>query len=203
IKVGLDIIDFSYLRNAHRGPRWDLALMALVLGLTVLVDLITAVGAGVVLAALAYVKQVAKAQLDDLQSRPLTATTEEERDLVEALKDRVTVFEFGGPLSFGAAADVGHHVRERYRDGMHAIILDFCRVPFIDVSAVRAVETIACDAERAGKKIFITGMNDEIAKTMKGLGADCCLDLDAARHTDRIALLRILRDEYTNKLESR
>ena len=69
IKVGLDIIDFSYLRNAHRGPRWDLALMALVLGLTVLVDLITAVGAGVVLAALAYVKQVAKAQLDDLQSR--------------------------------------------------------------------------------------------------------------------------------------
>jgi len=203
IKVGLDIIDFSYLRNAHRGPRWDLALMALVLGLTVLVDLITAVGAGVVLAALAYVKQVAKAQLDDLQSRPLTATTEEERDLVEALKDRVTVFEFGGPLSFGAAADVGHHVRERYRDGMHAIILDFGRVPFIDVSAVRAVETIACDAERAGKKIFITGMNDEIAKTMKGLGADCCLDLDAARHTDRIALLRILRDEYTNKLESR
>ena len=203
IKVGLDIIDFSYLRNAHRGPRWDLALMALVLGLTVLVDLITAVGAGVVLAALAYVKQVAKAQLDDLQSRPLTATTEEERDLVEALKDRVTVFEFGGPLSFGAAADVGHHVRERYRDGMHAIILDFGRVPFIDVSAVRAVETIACDAERAGKKIFITGMNDEIAKTMKGLGADCCLDLDAARHTDRIALLRILHDEYTNKLEGR
>ena len=203
IKVGLDIIDFSYLRNAHRGPRWDLALMALVLGLTVLVDLITAVGAGVVLAALAYVKQVAKAQLDDLQSRPLTATTEEERDLVEALKDRVTVFEFGGPLSFGAAADVGHHVRERYRDGMHAIILDFGRVPFIDVSAVRAVETIACDAERAGKKIFITGMNDEIAKTMKGLGADCCLDLDAARHTDRIALLRTLHDEYTNKLEGR
>ncbi|MEO0851411.1 MAG: SulP family inorganic anion transporter, partial [Pseudomonadota bacterium] len=56
-KVGYDIIDWSYLRRAHKGPRWDLALMLLVLGLTVFVDLITAVGAGVVLAALAYVKK--------------------------------------------------------------------------------------------------------------------------------------------------
>ncbi len=203
IKVGLDIIDFSYLRNAHRGPRWDLALMALVLGLTVLVDLITAVGAGVVLAALAYVRQVAKTQLDDLLSRPLTATSDEERDLLEKLVDRITVFEFGGPLSFGAAADVGHHVRERYRDGMHAIILDFQRVPFIDVSAVRAVETIACDAERAGKMVYITGMSDDIADTMMGLDADCCLDLGEARYEDRLTLLRELRDEYENKLTAK
>ena len=203
IKVGLDIIDFSYLRNAHRGPRWDLALMALVLGLTVLVDLITAVGAGVVLAALAYVRQVAKTQLDDLLSRPLTATSDEERDLLEKLVDRITVFEFGGPLSFGAAADVGHHVRERYRDGMHAIILDFQRVPFIDVSAVRAVETIACDAERAGKKVYITGMTDDIADTMMGLNADCCLDLGEARYEDRLTLLRELRAEYENKLTAK
>ena len=200
IKVGLDIIDFSYLKNAHRGPRWDLALMALVLALTVLVDLITAVGAGVVLAALAYVRQVAKTQLDDLLSRPLTATSEEEQALIEELIDRVTVFEFGGPLSFGAAADVGHHVRERYKDGMHAIVLDFQRVPFIDVSAVRAVETIACDAERAGKDVYFTGMSDEIAETMVGLNADCCLNMEEARYNDRVTLLRELRDGYANNV---
>src|SRR5690606_22375386 len=63
VKVGWDIIDWSYLRRAHRGPRWDLLLMALVLGLTVFVDLITAVAAGVVLGSLAYVRQVAHAQI--------------------------------------------------------------------------------------------------------------------------------------------
>jgi len=203
IKVGLDIIDFSYLRNAHRGPRWDLLLMALVLGLTVFVDLITAVAAGVVLAALAYVRQVAKTQLDDLLSRPLTATSDEERALLEKLVDRVTVFEFGGPLSFGAAADVGHHVRERYRDGMHAIILDFRRVPFIDVSAVRAVETIACDAERGGKKVYITGMSDEIAETIAGLDADCCLNMGESRYEDRLTLLRELDQEFESKLATK
>lgn len=196
IKVGLDIIDFSYLKNAHRGPRWDLALMALVLGLTVLVDLITAVGAGVVLAALAYVRQVAKSQLEELLARPLTVPTEEEQVLLDALKDRLTIFEFGGPLSFGAAADVGHHVRERYRDGLRAIVLDFRRVPFIDVSAARAVETIACDAKRAGKKVFIASMSDEIADTLRGLDADCCLDLDTQRFDDRLQVLKALHGEH-------
>ena len=39
IKVGYDIVDVAYLKRAHKGPRWDLALMAMVLLLTVFVDL--------------------------------------------------------------------------------------------------------------------------------------------------------------------
>ena len=62
VKVGYDIIDLAYLKRAHRGPRFDLTLMVMVLSLTVFVDLITAVVAGVVVAAVAFVKQVADAQ---------------------------------------------------------------------------------------------------------------------------------------------
>ena len=61
--MGYDIVDFSYLKRAHKGPRFDLVLMVMVLSLTVFVDLITAVAAGVVIAAIAYVKQVSDAQL--------------------------------------------------------------------------------------------------------------------------------------------
>lgn len=179
LKVGMDIVDFSYLKRAHRGPRWDLVLMALVLSLTVFVDLITAVGVGVVLAALAYVQQVAKIQLEELISRPHAQVTPEERDLLDLLGSQVTLFEFGGPLSFGAAADVGHKVRERYKDHTHSIILDFNRVPFIDVSAARAVETISCDAHKAGKTVYIVGMAPQIVDTLSSLNADCCLPGDA------------------------
>lgn len=196
IKVGIDIIDFSYLKRAHRGPRWDLLLMALVLGLTVLVDLITAVGAGVVLAALAYVRQVAKIQLDDLLSQPPAATSDEEAALIDALKSRITIFEFGGPLSFGAAADLGHHVRERYHDNMHGILLDFQRVPFMDVSAARAVETIAVDAHQSGKQLFITGMRPDIAQTLRGLGADEAI-ADDLRFDNRIEALRYINQQFT------
>lgn len=189
VKVGYDIIDFAYLKRAHRGPRWDLALMALVLGLTVFVDLITAVAAGVVLAALAFVKKMADDQLKSFGQAAPRITSEEERALLDQAKGRVTLFDFGGPLSFGAAADVGHTVREQVKDKASAIILDFSRVPFIDVSAARAVETIACDAKRAGKTVYCTGMSDEVKKILTGLNADHCLPADSIYET-RIEALR-------------
>jgi len=55
------------------------------------------------------------------------------------------------------------------------LILDFSSVPFIDVSAARAVETIGCDADSSGKKVFISGMNDNVRAVLMGLSADCCL----------------------------
>lgn len=172
VKVGYDIIDFGYLKQAHRGPRWDLMLMALVLGLTVFVDLITAVGVGVVLASLAFVKDLADDQLAAFGEAVPRVTTAEERELLTAARGRVTMFDFGGPLSFGAAADLGHRVRTLAKAGAGAVILDFSRVPFIDVSAVRAVETIAQDAVHDGKLVYATGMNDAVRDVLRGLEAD-------------------------------
>jgi sulfate permease, SulP family len=173
IKVGYDILDIGYLKRAHKGPRWDLILMTMVLGLTIFVDLITAVAMGIVFAALAFVKQLADEQLKQFggESEGSLVTTPEERELMEHAQGKITIFDFGGPLSFGAAADLGHKVRERVKDNNFAIILDFSRVPFVDVSAARAVETIICDALEAGRIIYETGMNDDVRKTLAGLDA--------------------------------
>ncbi|MBN1240166.1 MAG: SulP family inorganic anion transporter [Gammaproteobacteria bacterium] len=190
VKVGWDIIDWSYLKNAHRGPRWDLILMALVLGLTVFVDLITAVVAGVVLASIAYVRQVAQAQIRAITELPASLDSDEEEALLAKAKGRVSVFDFGGPLSFGAAADLGHHVRERtLKRGTEALVLDFGRVPFMDVSAARAVETIACDARHAGRRVYCSGVREEVQKVLAGLNADHCIPADG-RFPRRIDALR-------------
>ena len=181
VKVGYDIIDVSYLKRAHQGPRWDLGLMVLVLGLTVFVDLITAVATGVVLAALAFVKQMADAQLKAFSS-VLNAKDAhpDEQSILNDFPGRINLFDFGGPLSFGAAADVGHHVREKVSaNTARAIVLDFSRVPFVDVSAARAVETIACDARHANKRVFVSGMRDEVSQVLTGLNADHCLPKDS------------------------
>ncbi len=189
IKVGWDIIDVSYLKNAHKGPRWDLALMALVLGLTVFVDLITAVAAGVVLAALAFVKQLAEEQLKAFRAGEATSTTPEERELLDRADGHVLMFDFGGPLSFGAAADLGVQVRERTKEKGDSIILDFHRVPFFDVSAARAVETIICDARHAGRMVYVTGMNEEVNRVLSGLNADHCLPANR-RYDNRLDALK-------------
>ena len=169
VKVGLDIIDWSYLKRAHKGPRWDFGLMIMVLALTVFVDLITAVGVGVVFAALAYVKQIAQLQIEELKKIPESLNDPKENDLLESLKDKVSIFSFGGPLSFGAAADLGHHVRERVRPGVKVTILDFSRVPLMDVSAAMAVDTVTSDALAAGRQLVICGANAEVNKVLEGV----------------------------------
>ena len=193
VKVGYDIIDFSYLKRAHRGPRFDLMLMLLVLGLTIFVDLITAVAAGVVLAALAFVKNIADDQLAAISGTTLRVTTEEERAILDEAKGRITLFDFGGPLSFGAAADFGHFVRVRLTGKANSIILDFSRVSFIDVSAARAVETVAFDAHHAGDTVYITGMNDEVRSVLASLEADNHLSADT-HFEHRIDALRAALD---------
>lgn len=206
VKVGYDILDISYIKRAHRGPRWDLALMAIVVTLTVFVDLIAAVGVGVVLAALAFVKQMADAQLKSFGGGlPIPANTSpEEAELLRKADKRVTLFDFGGPLSFGAAADLGHHVRERAKGGQaEAIVLDFSSVPFIDVSAARAVETIGCDARHAGRKVFMSGMNDEVRKMLSGLNADHCLPKDTHFETRVQALRAAIQYVEQNAVDAR
>lgn len=169
VKVGYDILDVAYLKRAHKGPRWDLALMVLVLVLTVFVDLITAVAAGVVLAALAFVKQTADLQLKALSSVEPRTDHPEELALLRETGGRVTLFDFGGPLSFGAAADLGHQVRDKWKDGQAALILDFSRVQDVDLSAIKAVETIAEDATLAGKQLLISGASKKIDDLLHGL----------------------------------
>ena len=171
VKVGLDIIDWSYMKRAHTGPRWDFALMLLVLGLTVFVDLITAVGVGVVLAALAYVRQIAQLQIEELKKIPDTLNDPKENALLEKAKGKVSIFSFGGPLSFGAAADLGHHVREWVKPGSRVLILDFSRVPTMDVSASMAVETVTSDAKSSGRQLMVCGASDKIKEVMGNVNA--------------------------------
>ena len=191
VKVGYDIIDWAYIRRAHKGPRWDLALMALVLGLTVFVDLITAVAVGVVLAALAFVKQIADIQINALRDSKTAGFSAEERAILDHANGAVALFDFaGGPLSFGAAADLGHHIREKAKDGMASIVLDFSRVPTIDLSAARAIDTIALDARQAGRRVLVTGMNEKVAASLEALGADAHLPPPSDHFPSRIAALR-------------
>ena len=197
VKVGYDIIDVSYLKHAHRGPRFDLALMVMVLSLTVFVDLITAVVAGVVVAALAFVKQVADAQLAAAageNAKSVDGLSELESTLLHECGNRLTYFDLGGPLSFGAAADLGHHVRERISPTHHtSLVLDFSKVPFMDVSAARAVETIAQDAAHAGKHLYVCGINEQVTASLEGLGVSELIPA-TSRFETRVDALSAARD---------
>ncbi|NRA29341.1 MAG: SulP family inorganic anion transporter [Parvularculaceae bacterium] len=169
VKVGWDIIDFGYIMRSHKGPRWDLMLMALVLLVTVFFDLIAAVGLGVFLAALGFAHSIAKEQLAKIGEERLTVLNDSERAIYDQANGRIRIFEFSGPLSFGAAADIAHRVRQNV-DGQEALILDFSQTNTLDVSAVYAVQAIVEDAIAEDRYIFLANLSDDPKTQLVGLG---------------------------------
>ncbi len=201
IKVGYDIVDVDYFKKAHKGPRWDLILMVIVVLLTVFVDLIQAVAVGVVLASLAFLKRMADDQLGAIKDSKVRSISDEESELMANAQGRVAMFDFGGPLSFSASADLGYQIRQSITDKTSAIVLDFEHVPFLDVTAAKALETVACDAKEAGRTLFISNMQPDLRKVLSGLGVDHCLP-DNTEFGSRIEALKAAIAGLSNTKEA-
>ena len=71
MKVGWDIIDWRFLTRIHRVQREHLLVMLITLGLTVFLDLITAVTIGLIAAGMASARQFERLELDRVVSVPL------------------------------------------------------------------------------------------------------------------------------------
>ena len=171
VKVGYDILDLTFIKQAIKGPKLDLGLMAIVLGLTVFVDLITAVAVGVVLAALSFVKQLADRQLDELHITNRIGSAEE-KQLLDSADGQIVVFEFNGPLSFGAAAELSHRAAQNVNAETSVMVLDFTALPYLDASGARAVGSIATYADAAGISLVAAGLNESCSTVLAAFGSD-------------------------------
>lgn len=170
LKVGYDIIDWRYVRRLPTAPRAGVVMMLTVLALTVFVDLIMAVGVGVVMAALLFVKRMADIQKDGMALIGAGRTERlpvEEARLLEESDGAVMLFRFTGPISFGAAASLAPAMGVA---DCHYLVLDFTDVPMIDTSGTMGLEDAIEAAHAQGVKVFIAGASAQVAKTIEALG---------------------------------
>jgi SulP family sulfate permease len=184
LKVGIDVIDWRFIRRWHRAPRTDLVLMLVVLLLTVFVDVITAVGVGVVLASLVFVKEMTEAQMDAISAIHGEAgerlLTPEERELFRQCRGHAAILHLAGPMSFGAANEMMRRVVAV--ESVAVLIIDLSDVTHIDGSAALTIEEIIQRAIDAGQDIYIVGLHIGAAKILSELGV-----LDLVRETTRFA----------------
>ena len=191
LKVGIDVIDWRFIKRWHRAPRVDLALMLVVLVLTVFVDIITAVGVGIVMASLVFVKDMADIQVqsirtivDDVDQELLTT---EEAKAFSQLNGRAAILHLSGAMSFGAANEMMRRiVSVRPVD---VLIVDLTDVPSIDGSAALTLEEIIQRAVDAEQMVLVVGMQFGVARVLGRLGA---LDgiREATRFSTRIDAIR-------------
>jgi SulP family sulfate permease len=156
--------------------------MLVVLVLTVFVDVITAVGVGIVIASLAFVKEMAELQVQSIRT---LADPDHERmfdpataALVRSHNERIMFLHMSGLISFGAANEL---LRKFSTTGSYELlIIDLLDVPRVDGSAALALEEVIQLATDAGKRVFIVGLTLPVARLMGQFGC-----LDQVRETER------------------
>lgn len=169
-KVGIDIIDWSFLKRAHRVSWKATGLMYGVMLLTVFVDLITAVAAGAFVANLLTMKSLTDEQKQHVQAivSPTDENlSEEERGLLRAVQGRVLLFRLSGPMSFGAAKTISQ--RMTIVNKFEVLILDLADVPRLGVTASLSIENMVREACNANRSVFIVGAKGPVQKRLIAL----------------------------------
>ncbi|MGB5914230.1 MAG: SulP family inorganic anion transporter [Phormidesmis sp.] len=173
IKVGIDIIDWGFLKRAHYISRKSAAIMYGVILLTVFVDLVIAVGVGVFVANMLTIEK-----LSDLRSeKGVTAITDdddtivlsaEEKALLEQGHDQILLFRLSGPMIFGVAKAISRQ-REAVQN-CKAFILDISEVPHLGVTTSLALENAIQEAVEGDRAGYIVGATGQTYKRLTRLG---------------------------------
>lgn len=174
-KVGIDIIDWRFLRHLAEAPRADVFIMAVVLFITVLVDLITAVGIGLIMASLFFVKRMADLELANLRvvTKPSTqiSLTPEETAILDRNQGKIVLIHVDGPMSFGSAKNMVRRLEGVKGFNMFSgVVLDLSDVPTIDGTAALAIEDMLAIIHSHKQHLFFTGMHTGVRKVLEGMG---------------------------------
>ena len=169
LKVGIDIIDWDFLQRAHHLSVKAAVITYGVIALTVLVDLITAVGIGVFVANVLTIDRMSA-----LQSRRVkTISTadddvelsNEEQELLDQASGKVLLFQLAGPMIFGVAKAIA---REHNAIGnCSVVVFDLSEVSHMGVTAAIALENAVKEAIEVGREVFLVGANGSTAKRLE------------------------------------
>ncbi|MBE9059663.1 SulP family inorganic anion transporter [cf. Phormidesmis sp. LEGE 11477] len=173
IKVGIDIIDWGFLKRAHYISRKSAAIMYGVIFLTVFVDLVVAVGVGVFVANMLTIEKLSMLRSD----KGVTAVTDdddtialsaEEKLLLDKGKGRILLFSLSGPMIFGVAKAIS---RERAAmQNCQALVLDISEVPHLGVTTSLALENSIQEAVEGDRTVYIVGAKGQTYKRLTRLG---------------------------------
>ena len=172
LKVGIDIIDWSFLKRAHRVSFKAALIMYGVIALTVFVDLITAVAIGVFIANVLTIARMEKLQSNAVKAihdaHPEHNLTRDEQTLLEQANGKILIFALGGPLLFGVAKAISR--KYAVLSSHEILIVDFTEVPILGVSSSLAVENIILEDLQQQRPVFIVGAVGDVADRLAKLG---------------------------------
>lgn len=190
MKVGIDIVDWPFLRRLHRIPKFPALLMLTVLLLTVFVDLITAVFVGVFIKNLVTIDKLSDLQLgmvvfsdgqDDADRLPA-----KERETLAAHGGEALLVRITGPISYA----VGRGLTQRFRQNLgdaKLLLIDIADASIVGISSTLVLEELISKALSSGITVKLIGADVEQHEELQQIGlvdlvgeANCVTSVEGA-----------------------
>ncbi|MBN2471990.1 MAG: SulP family inorganic anion transporter [Anaerolineae bacterium] len=164
IPIGLAIVDYKGIRNLRHVPRADALVLVVVLFITIFGSLIEAVGIGLILASVLYMKQSsdlaeARSSLNLIRLRD-EKPEDDETALAVGDNSKVYVKHPYGPLFFGFSSRFQEMIQSLDSD-TDALIVRMDRVPHIDQSGLYAMEEALLSLRRSRITVLLTEINPQ------------------------------------------
>ncbi|WML33057.1 sulfate permease [Clostridium sp. OS1-26] len=152
IVVSYNMGDWKVFKNLSKAPKSDAIIFLTTFLLTILLDLVVAIGIGVVLASFLFMKRMAdygevKCLSDkDKDCSRLMNTT--------AFPDKISFYEIQGPFFF-AAADKFVKVAKNIEENHEVLIIKMSKVPTMDATGYHEFETLYDICQNQQKDLVI------------------------------------------------
>jgi len=187
IKVGFDIFDYKLLKQLNIIPKYDVWIMMIVFVLTVFVDLIVAVGVGIVLSAFLIINRLVKESAVNIVGE----------DVQEGNDDRifkdggVRVVNIRGPFFFGSTSFILDKVDKIYE--VEHVVIDCSLVSFMDLSAIYALSETIEKLKSRGVEVYIVSDKNRKEKLIK-LGITQSISADRIVES-QLRALRLIKEK--------
>lgn len=192
VRVGINILDWSFVKRAHR-VSWNATfIMYGVMLLTVFFDLIVAVGLGVFIANIITIERLSREQTRNIKtitdSDDAIALNSEEKQLLDEAQGKLLLLYLSGPMIFGVSKAIAREHNAVM--SCTAMVVDISDVPLVDATVSLAIENALKDALDAGKEVFIVRPAQETSRFLEGVGL---FDMVPAHHvcSSRVEALRL------------
>lgn len=172
IKVGIDIIDWPFVKRLHRLPRFPVALMLLVFLITVFVDLITAVFIGVFIKNLVTIQKLSDLELGSLiltngENQKELLTNREIR-VLEQHQGEALLLKITGPLSYAVARGLTLRLKQYVRPKL--LVIDLTHSAIIGISTAMVLEELIKKALEHGTPVKIIDADPKSHGEIQQLG---------------------------------
>lgn len=160
LTVGWGIIDFKGFKDLVKIPRADAVVLIVVFLVTVFVDLLTAVGIGMVIACVLFMKRASDLVEGGYSSQEMTNFDKEspwadEGGMPDTVAHKIYIQRLNGPIFFGTINKF-KEVMSTVPADAKIVIIRMRLVSFMDQSGLYAMEEAIKDIQARGAQVLMT-----------------------------------------------